>query len=107
MPVRGYEMHLGVTIGPGLARPMLDLDGHPDGAVSTGSRVTGCYLHGLFASDPFRRAFLARLGATSGALAYEPMIENVLDGLAEHLERHLDMDALLAASRPPRLTQAA
>ena len=103
MPVRGYEMHLGVTAGPGLARPMLDLSGHPDGAVSTDGRVMGCYLHGLFASEHDR----ARLGATSGALVYEPMIENVLDGLADHLERHLDVDALLAAARPPRLTRAA
>ena len=107
MPVRGYEMHLGVTSGPGLGRPMLDLDGHPDGAVSADGRVMGCYLHGLFAADSFRRTFLTRLGATAGAFAYEPMIENVLDGLADHLERHLDLDALLAAARPPRLTRAA
>ncbi len=107
MPVWGYEMHLGVTSGPGLKRPMLDLHGHPDGAVSADGRVMGCYLHGLFASDPFRRAFLARLGAEGGAIAYEPMIENVLDRLADHLEQHLDVAALLAAARPPRLTRAA
>ncbi len=107
MPVWGYEMHLGITIGSGLERPMLDLHGHPDGAVSADGRVTGCYLHGLFASDPFRRAFLSRLGAEAGAIAYEPMIENVLDRLADHLERHLDVPALLAAARPPRLTRAA
>jgi adenosylcobyric acid synthase len=107
MPVHGYEMHLGVTSGPGLSRPMLDLDGRPDGAVTTDGRVMGCYLHGLFAGDAFRRAFLTRLGATAGAFVYEPMIENVLDGLADHLERHLDLDALLAAARPPCLTRAA
>jgi adenosylcobyric acid synthase len=67
----------------------------------------GCYLHGLFASDAFRRAFLARLGATADTIEYEPRIENVLDRLADHLERHLDVAALLAAARPPRLTQAA
>jgi len=106
-PVRGYEMHLGVTTGPGLARPMLDLDGHPDGAVSADGRVAGCYLHGLFASDPFRRAFLARLGAAAGAVVYDQMIETVLDGLADHLEQHLDLAALLAAARPPRLIRAA
>ena len=60
-----------------------------------------------FAADLFRRAFLTRLGATAGAFAYEPMIEDVLDGLADHLERHLDLDALLAAARPPRLIRAA
>jgi len=106
-PVRGYEMHLGMTTGPGLARPMLELDGHADGAVSADGRITGCYLHGLFASDAFRRAFLARLGAEGSAIAYEPMIESVLDRLADHLERHLDIEELLAATRPPRLTRAA
>jgi adenosylcobyric acid synthase len=107
MPLRGYEMHLGVTSGPGLKRPMLDLDGHSDGAVSAEGRVMGCYLHGLFASDPFRRAFLARLGAEASEIQYEPMIETVLDRLADHLEQHLDVAALLAAARPPRLTRAA
>ncbi len=105
-PVRGYEMHLGVTTGPGLARPMLDLNGRSDGAISTDGRVAGCYLHGLFASDSFRQAFLARLGAESTA-HYDATIETTLDALADHLEQSLDLDALLAAARPPRLTRAA
>jgi adenosylcobyric acid synthase len=107
MAVRGYEMHLGAMSGPGLARPMLDLGGRADGAVSPDGRVAGCYLHGIFASDPFRRAFLARLGAAAGGLEYEAMIETVLDRLADHLEQHLDLAALLAAARPPRLSRAA
>jgi adenosylcobyric acid synthase len=110
-PVRGYEMHLGVTTGPGLARPMLELifepGGRPDGAVSADGLVAGCYLHGLFASDSFRRIFLARLGAAAGTVAYDQMIERVLDGLADHLEHHLDLAALLVAARPPRLIRAA
>ena len=105
--VTGYEMHLGVTTGPGLARPMLHLGGRDDGAVSDDGRVAGCYLHGLFASDPFRRAFLARLGAAPSALEYEPLVERTLDALADHLEAHLNLDALLAVARPPRLTRAA
>jgi adenosylcobyric acid synthase len=105
--VRGYEMHLGETAGPDhAARPMLDLGSRCDGAVGAGGRVMGCYLHGLFASDPFRHAFLARLGG-DGSLAYEATIENTLDGLADHLERHLDLGALLAAARAPRLSRAA
>jgi adenosylcobyric acid synthase len=102
MPVSGYEMHLGTTTGPGLDRPMLRLAGHSDGAVSADGLVAGCYLHGLFASDPFRRTFLARLGANSGDFAYEQRIEATLDALADHLEHHLDLSALLAAARPPR-----
>jgi len=104
--VRGYEMHLGITSGSGLERPMLDLSGRPDGAVSRDGLVAGCYLHGLFASDAFRRAFLAGLGAASG-IAYDAMIETVLARLSDHLEEHLDLDALLAVARPPRLSQTA
>jgi len=107
LPVRGYEMHLGVTTGAGLASPMLDLAGRADGAVSADGTVAGCYLHGLFASDPFRAAFLARLGVSGGGVAYDAMIEATLDSLADHLERHLDLAALLAAARPPRLNRAA
>ncbi|MFI4948940.1 MAG: cobyric acid synthase [Alphaproteobacteria bacterium] len=106
-PVTGYEIHLGETTGVGLARPLLRLGGRPDGAVSADGRVAGCYLHGLFASDAFRRAFLARLGAPVSALAYEASIDTILDRLAGHLEGSLDLDAILAATRPPRLTKAA
>ncbi len=106
-PVSGYEMHLGITTGPGLARPMLRLVDRVDGALSADGNVTGCYLHGLFASDAFRAAFLARLGAASSGFAYEAMVDATLDQLADHLEASLDLDALLAAARPPRLTRAA
>jgi adenosylcobyric acid synthase len=105
-PVTGYEMHLGKTTGPGLARPMLRLAGRGDGAVSADGLVAGCYLHGLFASDPFRRSFLARLGAASGDVVYEAQVEATLDALADHLERHLELSALLAAARPPELRSA-
>jgi adenosylcobyric acid synthase len=98
--VRGYEMHVGATQGPDLARPMLELAGKPEGAVSADGRVMGCYLHGLFAADGFRHAFLSRLRdrAVSG-VAYEAEVERVLDHLAAHLETHLDLDALLEAAR--------
>lgn len=106
-PVSGYEMHLGETTGPGLARPMLRLGGQDDGASSADGLVAGTYLHGLFASDGFRRAFLQRLGAAPGAGAYEAMVEATLDALADHLESSLDLDAIFAASRAPRLNRAA
>jgi adenosylcobyric acid synthase len=96
-PVRGYEMHIGKTSGPGLARPMLEIAGHPDGAVSPNGLVMGCYLHGLFAADDFRRAFLSRLReGRPQAEAYEARVESTLDALAAHLEAHCDLDALLA-----------
>jgi adenosylcobyric acid synthase len=107
MPVRGYEMHLGETSGPGLERPMLHLAEGADGCVSADGLVAGCYLHGLFASDPFRRAFLTSLGAEPGEIAYQHQIETTLDSLADHLEESLDISALLAAARSPRFSRAA
>ena len=100
--IKGYEMHIGDTSGPGLDRPWLTLeDGCGEGARSTDGRVMGTYLHGIFAADGFRHAFLGRIcqGEFEG-VAYEAMIEKTLDALAAHLEEHLDLDALLAAARP-------
>ncbi len=103
-PVRGYEMHVGRTSGPDRERPMLRLGDVTDGAISADGRIFGCYLHGLFASDPFRHAFLDRLRARDASgLAYETEVERLLDELAEHLETHLDLDALLAAAEEIRV----
>ncbi|WP_371225876.1 cobyric acid synthase [Roseovarius sp. 2305UL8-3] len=93
-PVKGYEIHLGETAGPDCARAWLEVDGHPEGAASADGRVMGCYLHGLFASDGFRSAYLKGLGITSD-LAYERDVEATLDALAAHLETHMDIDLLL------------
>ena len=78
---------------------MLDFGGRADGAVSPDGRVMGCYLHGLFAADAFRTAFLSRIrsGHIAGA-AYESQVEAILDRLAAHLEAHVDIDRLLAIS---------
>ena len=91
----GYEIHMGRSSGPGLARPFLHLDGRPEGAVSEDGLVFGTYCHGLFANDGFRADFLARLGAERQR-AWDAEIETVLDGLADHLEAHLDLARLLA-----------
>lgn len=97
MPFSGYEMHVGDTTGPDTARPAIRFEeGRADGAVSADGLVTGTYVHGLFADDRQRGAWLARLGAAPSGLAYEAGIEAVLDRLADHLEAHVTCDALLA-----------
>ncbi|MHA6691761.1 cobyric acid synthase [Devosia sp. A449] len=92
--ISGYHMHMGVTEGPDRGRPFAQIGADHEGAVSADGRVSGTYLHGLFAADPFRRAFLG--AGASADLAYEASIEATLDALAAHLEAHLDIDALLA-----------
>ena len=97
-PFRGYAMHVGETVGPGTARPWSRLaDDRADGAVSPDGRVAGTYIHGLFADDRQRAGRLAELGAAS-VTSYEADVEAALDGLADHLERHIDCDRVLALS---------
>jgi len=98
--VQGYEIHIGRTDGPDCARAFLSLDGRAEGAASPDGRVRGCYLHGMFAADGFRAAFLRELGMDLPQSAYAAGVEDVLDRLAAHLEAHLDIDRILALAAP-------
>jgi adenosylcobyric acid synthase len=96
----GYEMHMGVTEGPDRERPFARLaDGSPEGAVSADGNVMGTYIHGLFADDRQRAAWLARFAAGPANVRYETLVEQTLDGLAAHLAAHLDLDRLLTLAR--------
>ena len=95
----GYEMHVGETRGPDCTRPFSQIGDHTEGAVSANGRVVGTYVHGLFADDMQRGAWLTRLGAKSSNLNYEAEIDAVLDRLAAHMEKHLDLTALLRLAR--------
>ena len=94
---RGYEMHVGETAGPDAGRPFARFaEGRHDGALSASGRVSGTYVHGLFADDAQRAAWIARLGGRASGLDYEQGVERVLDALAEHLAAHIDLDGLLS-----------
>ena len=93
--VSGYEIHIGVTEGPDCTRAWLSLDGRGEGATSADGRVMGCYLHGLFAADAFRAAFLSNIGKPVAHHDYAQSVEDTLDALADHLEKHMDIDRLL------------
>lgn len=103
-PVEGYEMHMGRTTGPDTKRGLLaiksELGLHPDGALSADGRIGGCYVHGLFANDAFRHAFLAALRPERPpGPPWQARIDAALDALADHLEAHLDLDRLLTVAR--------
>jgi adenosylcobyric acid synthase len=92
----GYEMHMGVT-ERGQAKPFALLGGErPDGAVDATGRVMGTYCHGLLASTGLRAELMARLGGESDGLDHQAGVDAALDELAAEMERHLDIDGLLA-----------
>ncbi|MEJ2626427.1 MAG: cobyric acid synthase, partial [Pseudolabrys sp.] len=100
MSFSGYEMHMGITEGPDRARAFAHLsDGTPEGAVSANGRIVGTYVHGLFADDRQRSAWLARLGAGPSTVAYDELVEKTLDRLAEHLRIFVDLDRLLSLAQ--------
>ncbi len=91
----GYEIHIGETSGPDCARGWLTFDGIREGATSEDGRVQGCYMHGIFTSDDFRRAYLADFGVTSSH-QFDLGVDKTLDALAEHVESYMDVDLLLS-----------
>ena len=95
----GYEIHIGRTEGPDRARPFAQVAGQDEGAISADGRVAGSYLHGMFSDDAFRRAWLSGFDVVAGDASYAATVEATLDALADHLEAHIDVSALLACAR--------
>jgi adenosylcobyric acid synthase len=100
VPFTGYEMHVGRSFGPDCARPVLRFaDGRSDGATSADGLVSGCYVHGLFASAAQRSTLLARLGGKGSGVSYDETLDEALDAIALHLEKHIGLDRLLTLAR--------
>jgi cobyric acid synthase CobQ/L-threonine-O-3-phosphate decarboxylase len=99
LEVRGYEIHHGQTVAAQARHALLAPGGEPMGTVSRNGLVWGCYLHGIFDADPFRRWFIDRLRTRRGM---EPAgrvlarydIEPALDRLAATLRACLPVEAL-------------
>lgn len=93
--LQGYEIHMGKTDGGASLFKIPSRHG-TDGAFSADGNIWGCYLHGLFANDHFRHAWLRSLGWNdSDALPSEAILLNrSLDALADAVEAVLDMNHL-------------
>jgi len=99
-PFDGYEMHMGETHGRDTDKPFALLDGaRADGAISPDGRAIGTYCHGLLAAPGLRAGLLAHIGAASNGADHVHAVDAALDELASELERHLDIDGLLALAR--------
>ncbi len=95
--VEGYEIHTGITKGEAIS--LTAAGEHVLGHRSKNGRVMGTYIHGLFAKGAFRKAFLGHIGHDSCGSDFDEKVDDALDALADALEKHLDLDALYAASR--------
>ncbi|MFL9710887.1 cobyric acid synthase [Methylobacillus sp. Pita1] len=100
--VIGYEIHMGVSNGPALKRPLLYIGTQAEGALSEDSQIAGTYLHGLFDHAEATRALLDwagynQLKQTQEEIAHYDYIavrEASLERLADEVEQHLDWSKL-------------
>jgi adenosylcobyric acid synthase len=97
-PVRGYEIHAGVSTGRALGKPTAVLDGsRPDGAISDDGRVFGTYLHGIFEEPGACAALLKWAGLREPEkIDYRVVREQAIERLADCVENHLNMSKLLS-----------
>ncbi|MCE1182711.1 MAG: cobyric acid synthase [Rhodocyclales bacterium] len=92
----GYEIHLGITRGPGLQRPAIQLaDARPDGAISADEQILGTYCHGLFDYPEALSALLTWAGAeTVERVDFAARREADLDRLADAVDAAFDWEKL-------------
>ena len=102
---QGYEIHMGRTDRQGgqALTHMLSRNNaacrDEDGCLSAEGRAMGTYLHGFFDTPAILGRWLARIGlegVDTGALSGPEVRQRAYDALADHLEAHLDMQALWA-----------
>jgi adenosylcobyric acid synthase len=99
----GYEIHMGQTARTG-GSPLFEVvarNGTPvemeDGCSAPELRVMGTYIHGLFDSPAVTARWLAAIGVQGfepPALAGLAARDREYDALAEHFEKHVDIEAI-------------
>ena len=97
-PVSGYEIHMGISKGPALDNPAVKLSNKVDGVVSEDNLIIGTYLHGLFDKETALHSLLNWAGLKKiEDFDYDGLRENELDRLADEMQQHIDIDALLSS----------
>ncbi len=104
--VEGYEIHMGQTASPTPWLTIRSRNGQPvqvaDGAMSEDGRIWGCYLHGIFANDGLRRAWLdavrhwraVPVHRVARPVSMEERLRQDLERWADTVEAALDMARL-------------
>ncbi len=93
--ITGYEIHAGESDAGGAFDPFMTVGNELIGLKAKGAPVWGTYLHGLFENGAFRKSFFGGIGAEISGADFGPKVEAALDALADALEEHLDLDAML------------
>ncbi|HIF9384884.1 TPA: cobyric acid synthase [Photobacterium damselae] len=94
VPVRGYEIHAGVTIGVQVDAP-IQLESGLDGQLGVDNQVFGTYLHGIFERQEACDAILSWAGLEATQTPdFDQIREQGIDRVADTIEQYLDLEAL-------------
>ena len=94
--VSGYEIHMGISKGPALDNPVIQLPDKVDGVISDDNQIIGTYLHGLFDKTSALSSLLKWAGLNKVShFDYDALREEELDRLAEEMQQHIDIELLL------------
>lgn len=94
VPVRGYEIHAGVTTGVQVDAP-IQLESGLDGQLGVDNQVFGTYLHGIFERQEACNAILSWAGLEATQTPdFDQIREQGIDRVADTIEQYLDLEAL-------------
>jgi adenosylcobyric acid synthase len=97
----GYEIHMGRTVTGEHFHPLFRTSkGDDDGAISENGQTWGTYLHGIFNTPGFRRAWLRSLGwkESGPGRSLKDVQEEQIDHLADIMEKNMDMNFISKAA---------
>lgn len=98
--VSGYEIHCGISTGPALEKPAIADNNYTDGAVSCDEQIIGTYFHGLFDEKSACDSLLKWAGLEKpNSINYSELCKSELDRLANAIEEHLDVEAMIKLIR--------
>ena len=88
----GYEIHMGITSGPALARPAVHLaNGRDDGAISADGQIFASYCHGIFDHPEALTALLTWAGMKpTTQVDFAARREHDIERLADTVEAALE-----------------
>ena len=111
LPVHGYEIHMGRTVGESFSPPFRIEDRADvpvteadalDGALDASGSVMGTYIHGLFHNTELRGAMLGELARRKGVALpdaiYDSDLDREFDKLADWVRSSMDMDLIYRVS---------
>jgi len=114
LPVKGYEIHAGVTKGPALKSPLFRIahsederaEPYNEGAVCADNQVLGSYVHGLFDQPALLEQLLGWAGLDkAAAFDYPAHREEQIERLADAVEQAISFESLCELMQLPTAVQ--